>query len=107
MLIYPLFISDIEDDETLIPSLPGQYRRGINKLVPFLEPLIRKGLKSVMLFGVPLQPGTKDALGTSADDPKGPVMQSIRLLRQRFPQLFISVDVCLCEYTSHGHCGIL
>jgi porphobilinogen synthase len=107
MLIYPLFISDIEDDETLIPSLPGQHRRGINKLVPFLEPLVRKGLKSVMLFGVPLQPGTKDALGTAADDPKGPVIQSIRLLRQRFPQLFICVDVCLCEYTSHGHCGIL
>jgi porphobilinogen synthase len=107
MLIYPLFISDIEDDDTLIPSLPGQHRRGLNKLVPFLEPLVRKGLKSVMLFGVPLQPGTKDALGTSADDPKGPVMQAIQLLRQRFPQLFISVDVCLCEYTSHGHCGIL
>ncbi|KAI0811970.1 hypothetical protein GGR55DRAFT_688050 [Xylaria sp. FL0064] len=107
MLIYPLFISDIEDDETLIPSLPGQSRRGLNKLVPFLEPLVRKGLKSVMLFGVPLQPNTKDALGTAADDPKGPVIQAIRLLRQRFPQLFISVDVCLCEYTSHGHCGIL
>lgn len=107
MLIYPLFISDIEDDETLIPSLPGQYRRGVNKLVPFLEPLVRKGLRSVVLFGVPLKPGTKDALGTAADDPMGPVIQCIRLLRQRFPQLFIVVDVCLCEYTSHGHCGIL
>lgn len=107
MLIYPLFISDIEDDETLIPSLPGQYRRGINKLVPFLEPLVRKGLRSVILFGVPFQAGTKDALGTAADDPEGPVVQGIRLLRQRFPQLFVVVDVCLCEYTSHGHCGIL
>ncbi|OTB07092.1 hypothetical protein M426DRAFT_54340 [Hypoxylon sp. CI-4A] len=107
MLIYPLFISDIEDDETLIPSLPGQYRWGLNKLVPFLEPLVRKGLRSVILFGVPLLPGTKDALGTSADDPNGPVIQAIRLLRQRFPQLYIVVDVCLCEYTSHGHCGIL
>ncbi|KAI1416206.1 tetrapyrrole biosynthesis, porphobilinogen synthase [Hypoxylon sp. FL1857] len=107
MLIYPLFISDIENDETLIPSLPGQYRRGLNKLVPFLEPLVRKGLRSVILFGVPLKPGTKDALGTAADDPNGPVIQAIRLLRQRFPQLYICVDVCLCEYTSHGHCGIL
>ncbi|KUJ15650.1 tetrapyrrole biosynthesis, porphobilinogen synthase [Mollisia scopiformis] len=107
MLILPLFITDNDDEETLIPSLPGQYRRGINKLVPFLEPLIRKGLRSVILFGVPLAPGVKDALGTAADDPKGPVIASIRLLRQRFPQLFISADVCLCEYTSHGHCGIL
>jgi porphobilinogen synthase len=107
MLIYPLFISDDENDETLIPSLPNQYRRGINKLVPFLETLVHKGLRSVILFGVPLKPGSKDALGTSADDPKGPVIQTIRLLKQRFPQLFIVVDVCLCEYTSHGHCGIL
>ncbi|KAI0885461.1 tetrapyrrole biosynthesis, porphobilinogen synthase [Annulohypoxylon maeteangense] len=107
MLIYPIFISDIENDESLIPSLPGQRRWGLNKLVPFLEPLVRKGLRSVILFGVPLKPGTKDALGTAADDPSGPVIQGIRLLRQRFPHLYITVDVCLCEYTSHGHCGIL
>ncbi len=107
MLIFPLFITDNDDEETLIPSLPGQYRRGLNKIVPFLEPLIRKGLRSVIIFGVPLAAGAKDALGTAADDPKGPVMAAIRLLRQRFPQLFIVADVCLCEYTSHGHCGIL
>ncbi|KAJ9642503.1 Aminolevulinate dehydratase [Coniosporium tulheliwenetii] len=107
MLIYPLFMSDRPDEETLIPSLPNQYRRGLNKLVPFLTPLVRKGLRSVILFGVPLADGSKDALGTSADDPQGPVIQSIRLLRRAFPSLFIIADVCLCEYTSHGHCGIL
>ena len=107
MLIYPIFISDRPDDEDSIPSLPNQYRRGLNKLVPFLEPLVHKGLRSVMLFGVPLAAGVKDALGTGADDPKGPVMSAIRLLRQRFPNLFICADICLCEYTSHGHCGIL
>ncbi|PQE26928.1 delta-aminolevulinic acid dehydratase protein [Rutstroemia sp. NJR-2017a BVV2] len=107
MLIYPLFISDQDDEETLIPSLPDQHRRGINKVVPYLEPLVRKGLRSVILFGVPIAAGAKDALGTAADDPKGPVIATIRLLRQRFPQLFIVADVCLCEYTSHGHCGIL
>ncbi|KAI9731798.1 MAG: Aminolevulinate dehydratase [Cirrosporium novae-zelandiae] len=107
MLIYPLFISDQDDEETLIPSLPGQYRRGINRLAAFLEPLVQKGLKAVILFGVPVAPGTKDALGTAADDPKGPVIASIRLLRAQFPSLFIVADVCLCEYTSHGHCGIL
>ena len=107
MLIYPLFISDSPDEETSIPSLPNQMRRGLNRLVPFLEPLVAKGLKSVILFGVPLVPGTKDALGTAADDPKGPVISAIKLLRRRFRDLFIVADVCLCEYTSHGHCGIL
>jgi porphobilinogen synthase len=107
MLIYPLFISDKDDEETPIPSLPDQHRRGLGKIIPHLEPLVRKGLRSVILFGVPLKAGTKDTLGTAADDPKGPVIQSIRLLRARFPSLYIVADVCLCEYTSHGHCGIL
>ena len=107
MLIYPLFISDQPDEETLIPSLPNIYRRGINKLSSHLAPLVAKGLRSVILFGVPTSPNVKDALGTAADDPKGPVIRSIRLLRRTFPQLFIVADVCLCEYTSHGHCGIL
>ncbi|KAL8781734.1 MAG: hypothetical protein Q9213_005871 [Squamulea squamosa] len=107
MLIYPLFISDSPDEETLIPSLPNQSRRGLNKLIAHLAPLVRKGLRSVILFGVPTAPNTKDALGTAADDPDGPVIQAIRLLRHKFPSLFIVADVCLCEYTSHGHCGIL
>ncbi|KAK1964745.1 delta-aminolevulinic acid dehydratase [Colletotrichum sublineola] len=107
MLIYPLFVSDQDDEEALIPSLPGQYRRGINKTMAYVETLVRKGLRSVILFGVPVRPGVKDALGTAADDPEGPVIRSIRAIRQRFPQLFICADVCLCEYTSHGHCGIL
>ncbi|KAI9805567.1 MAG: Aminolevulinate dehydratase [Sarcosagium campestre] len=107
MLIYPLFISDRPEEETLIPSLPNQHRRGISRIIPFLAPLIAKGLKSVILFGVPTLPGAKDALGTAADDPQGPVIQTIRVLRARFPSLFIVADVCLCEYTSHGHCGIL
>jgi len=107
MLIYPLFITDNPDDEELIPSLPGQRRWGLNKLVAFVKPLVAKGLKSVILFGVPLQPSAKDTLGTAADDPQGPVIAGIRLLRKAFPNLFIIADVCLCEYTSHGHCGIL
>lgn len=107
MLIYPLFISDQPDEEVLIPSLPNQHRRGINKVIPHLAPLVNKGLRSVILFGVPIAQGAKDALGTAADDPQGPVIQAIRTLRARFPNLFIVADVCLCEYTSHGHCGIL
>lgn len=107
MLIYPLFITDNPNEVTPIPSLPNQNRLGLNKLVPFLEPLVAKGLRSVILFGVPLAPTAKDALGTAADDPEGPVIQAIQLIRRQFPSLFIVADVCLCEYTSHGHCGIL
>lgn len=107
MLIYPLFISDSPTEEVPIPSLPNQFRFGLTKVCAHLEPLIKKGLRSVILFGVPLAPGVKDALGTAADDPKGPVIEAIRLLKRRFPTLYIVADVCLCEYTSHGHCGIL
>ena len=107
MLIYPLFITDQPDEETLISSLPNQYRRGLNRITSFLEPLISKGLRSVILFGVPTAAGTKDPKGTAADDPQGPVIQATRLLRKQYPDLFIVADVCLCEYTSHGHCGIL
>jgi porphobilinogen synthase len=107
MLIYPLFITDNPNEITPIPSLPNQNRLGLNKLVPFLTPLVQKGLRSVILFGVPLAETAKDALGTAADDPEGPVIKGIQLLRRAFPQLFIVADVCLCEYTSHGHCGIL
>lgn len=107
MLIYPLFITDNSDEFTSIPSLPNQHRIGLNRLKGFLTPLVAQGLRSVILFGVPLAPGAKDALGTAADDPEGPVIQGIRLIKREFPSLYITVDVCLCEYTSHGHCGIL
>ena len=107
MLIYPLFITDNPSEITPIPSLPNQSRRGVDTLVAFLQPLVAKGLRSVILFGVPLHPSAKDALGTAADDPEGPVIKGIQVLRRAFPQLFIVADVCLCEYTSHGHCGIL
>ena len=107
MLLYPIFISDQDDEETPILSLPSQHRRGISKIISHLEPLVRKGLKSVILFGVPLKKGVKDPVGTAADDTTGPVIQAIQLIRARLPSLYVVADVCLCEYTSHGHCGIL
>ncbi|KAF7968687.1 hypothetical protein HWV62_29692 [Athelia sp. TMB] len=106
MLMYPIFITDDPEASFEIASLPNQRRWGINKLEGFLGPLVKKGLKSVILFGVPLT-CQKDARGTPADDPAGPVMAAIVLLRKLFPDLYIAVDVCLCEYTSHGHCGVL
>ncbi|AOA65071.1 Aminolevulinate dehydratase [Komagataella phaffii CBS 7435] len=107
MFIFPLFVTDRPDEEELIPSLPNIKRFGVNKLIPYVGGLVSKGLRAVILFGVPLKPGVKDEEGTAADDPEGPVIQAIKHLRKNFPDLYIITDVCLCEYTSHGHCGIL
>lgn len=107
MFIYPLFITDDPDAEDDIPSLPNQKRWGVNKLVPFVKSLVEKGLRSVILFGVPLKENVKDEFGTAADDPEGPVIQAVKILKTNFPSLFVMCDVCLCEYTSHGHCGVL
>ncbi|KAG5461328.1 MAG: putative porphobilinogen synthase [Olpidium bornovanus] len=79
---------------------------GVDRLAGYLEPLIAKGLASVLLFGAPTAV-TKDAVGSAADDPNGPVISALKLLRSRFPDLHVGCDVCLCAYTSHGHCGIL
>lgn len=107
MFIFPLFISDIDDEALEIPSLPNIIRHGVGRLVEYVAPLVAKGLKSVLLFGVILKEGVKDEYGTPADDPNGPVIRAIKLLRENFPDLYIICDVCLCEYTSHGHCGVL
>lgn len=106
MFMYPIFITDDPDASEIIPSLPGQRRWGINKLEEFIGPLVTKGLQSVILFGVPFK-CVKDARGTPADDPSGPVISAIKKLRLLFPSLYIACDVCLCEYTDHGHCGYL
>jgi porphobilinogen synthase len=107
MLMYPMFISDDSEAMVAIESLPNQYRIGVNKLHGFIEPLVKKGLKSVILFGVPLKEGVKDPTGSRADDPEGPTILAVKLLRESFPDLYVACDVCLCEYTSHGHCGVL
>ncbi|KAH9981438.1 tetrapyrrole biosynthesis porphobilinogen synthase [Lactifluus volemus] len=86
MFMYPIFITDDPTARVEIPSLPGQCRWGVDRLDEFLRPLVNKGLRSVILFGVPL---------------------TCQKLRALFPTLFIATDVCLCEYTSHGHCGAI
>ncbi|KAJ7780514.1 hypothetical protein DFH07DRAFT_865108 [Mycena maculata] len=106
MLMYPIFITDDPDASQLIATLPGQSRWGVNKLEGFLGPLVKKGLQSVILFGVPMT-CIKDHRGTPADDDSGPVIQAIKKIRALFPSLYIATDVCLCEYTDHGHCGLL
>ncbi|GJN91058.1 hypothetical protein Rhopal_004073-T1 [Rhodotorula paludigena] len=106
MLMYPIFITDEPDAVVEIKSLPGQKRWGINKLRDFLAPLVAKGLRSVILFGVPLHM-QKDGRGSPADDPNTPVILATQLIRREFPHVVVACDVCLCEYTDHGHCGEL
>ncbi|BGP40698.1 Aminolevulinate dehydratase [Rhodotorula kratochvilovae] len=106
MLMYPIFITDEPDAVVEIKSLPGQKRWGINKLRDFLAPLVAKGLRSVILFGVPLHM-QKDGRGSPADDPNTPVILATHLIRREFPHVVVACDVCLCEYTDHGHCGEL
>jgi len=124
--MYPIFLTDTPDARVPISSLPGQCRWGVDKLEEFIGPLVAKGLQSVILFGVPVnspkvcfmfpyeaQSGIsfpssfQDARGTLADDPEGPVILGIKKLRSLYPSLYIACDVCLCEYTDHGHCGYL
>ncbi|XP_065191753.1 delta-aminolevulinic acid dehydratase-like [Sycon ciliatum] len=105
-LMYPIFVTDDVDGKEEIGSLPGQYRYGINRLADGIRPLVEKGLKSVLLFGVPMNI-EKDGRGSAADDRNGPAIQATQLLRKEFPSLLVACDVCLCPYTDHGHCGIL
>lgn len=106
MFIYPLFVTDRPDEVSPVPSLPHINQYGVNKLIPYVASLVKKGLRSVILFGVLLDT-KKDSEGTQADNPDGPVIQAVKALRKNFPNLFVICDVCLCEYTDHGHCGVL
>ncbi|XP_050301475.1 delta-aminolevulinic acid dehydratase [Anthonomus grandis grandis] len=105
-LMYPVFIIEAENELQEIPSMPGVARYGINKLKEYLTPLVQKGLTSVLVFGV-ISSLSKDESATNADSPNNPVVQALPLLRKWFPNLTIACDVCLCPYSSHGHCGIL
>ncbi|KAK7502576.1 hypothetical protein BaRGS_00006151 [Batillaria attramentaria] len=104
-LMFPIFVVDDEDAVQEIKSMPGICRYGVNRLREALSPLVDKGLKSVLIFGVPGKV-EKDNRGSAADDESGPVIQAVKKLRALFPGLLIACDVCLCPYTSHGHCGV-
>ncbi|XP_030385438.1 delta-aminolevulinic acid dehydratase [Scaptodrosophila lebanonensis] len=105
-LMYPVFIISEDDDVQPIKSMPGISRLGINKLREHLEPLVGKGLKAVLLFGVVESP-MKDERATHADSDKNPVVRALPKLREWFPSLLIACDVCICPYADHGHCGLL
>ncbi len=100
-LVMPLFVAP---EELLHERLPGMSRRTVDGTVRECEELLRAGIRSVILFGIP---EAKDDDGTGAWSEDGIVQQALRALRARFPELLLMTDVCLCEYTAHGHCGVL
>lgn len=103
-LIYPLFVREGENIREEIPSMPGQYRYTLDQLPYCLEELTEAGVGSVLLFGIP---DVKDEVGSGAYAQDGIIQKALRLAKKEFPDLYYITDVCMCEYTSHGHCGVL
>ncbi len=105
-LIAPLFVQSGAAVRTPIDAMPGQCRLSPDTAAHEAQQLWRLGIPAVMLFGIPPD-SEKDSIGSSAYDAEGPVAQAIRAIRQAAPEMCVIADVCACEYTDHGHCGVL
>ena len=103
-LVYPMFVVEGENVKEEIPSMPNQYRFSIDEILKELESCVAVGIKSILLFGIP---SYKDEMASSAYDDDGIVQRAVRSIKAKFPELYVITDVCLCEYMSHGHCGIV
>jgi porphobilinogen synthase len=103
-LIYPMFVTEGKDQRQEIASMPGQFRLSIDLLVKEAGEVGGLGIPAIMLFGIP---DRKDERGTSGYDPKGVVQRAIRAVKDQVPGLLVITDVCIDEYTSHGHCGLV
>ena len=103
-LMWPLFVVPGEKVRNPVKSMPGVFQLSVDELVAEAQSGWAAGVRSVILFGVPVQ---KDAVGSGAYDENGEVARAVRALKKALPGLVVATDVCLCEYTDHGHCGIL
>ncbi len=103
-LIYPMFVREGKGIVEEIPSMPGQYRYSLDTLPAALEEVAKAGVSSVMLFGIPEH---KDEVGSEAYAQEGIIQQAMRVAKEKVPELYLIGDVCMCEYTCHGHCGVL
>ncbi len=103
-LIYPIFVKEGSGIVEEIPTMPGQYRYSVDTMEKKLEELLDAGVFSVMFFGIPER---KDEIGSGAYAADGIVQRAVAKARREFPELYLITDVCMCEYTSHGHCGVL
>lgn len=103
-LIYPLFIEEGENIETEIVSMPGIKRFSLDRISKELDEVVELNIPAVLLFGIPSE---KDDEGTETWNDNGIMQQAIRFIKKNYPNLYVITDVCFCEYTSHGHCGII
>lgn len=103
-LIYPIFVKEGSGIVEEIPTMPGQYRYSIDTMGRKLEALLDAGVSSVMFFGIP---DHKDEIGSEAYAEDGIIQKALQKAAKEYPQLYRITDVCMCEYTSHGHCGVL
>ncbi len=103
-LVYPLFIKEGKSIKEPIDAMPGQFRYSPDRLSDMIGEVVSREIPAVLLFGIPLK---KDKFGTEAHNKDGVVQQAVRRIKDAAPDLLVITDVCLCEYTSHGHCGIL
>lgn len=102
--IYPLFVTHGRDVRAEIPPMPGIHQLSLDQLIQEVGEVSDLGIKSVLLFGIP---ASKDAEGTEAYAPSGIIQEAIRVIKQALPDMLVITDVCLCEFTDHGHCGII
>ncbi len=103
-LIYPIFVEDGDNIKTPVPSMPGVFQYSIDRLDEILDEITELKIPAVILFGIPAH---KDEVGSGAYDPDGITQRAIRYIKARYPSLLVIADICLCEYTSHGHCGVV
>lgn len=105
-LVFPVFVLDIKGQKKRIPAMPGQYQWSVDRLHELLDPLVERGLSSILLFGTLTDNSLKTPTGSLADTDGAPVIQAIRYCKSKYPKLYVIADVCMCQYTDHGHCGI-
>lgn len=103
-LIYPMFVMSGERQKVEVSSMPGVYNYSLDEFVLALREVVELGVPAVLLFGIP---ESKDSVGSGAYHEQGIVQQAVRLAKQHYPDLYVITDVCLCEYTDHGHCGLI
>ncbi len=102
--IYPLFVIEGQNIKNEISSMPGIYQYSLDRLQEEMDEVAALGIKSVLLFGIPVE---KDECGTGAFHDHGIVQEATRLIKEKYPEILVVADTCLCEYTSHGHCGMI
>ncbi|KOS60444.1 porphobilinogen synthase [Lysinibacillus agricola] len=103
-LIYPIFVIEGENIKNEVPSMPGVFQFSLDKLEAEIDEVVTLGIPAVILFGLPAE---KDAVGTGAFHDHGIVQEATRLIKSRYPELLVIADTCLCEFTDHGHCGLI